>query len=85
MVGVSPDTEATLLRYVSENNLPFGFASDTSKSISEAWGAKRRITGGTKRLTFIIAPGGVVHELISHDILIPKHIADALDTLKHML
>ena len=84
MVGISPDSKETLLRYVSENNLPFTFASDTNKSLAEAWGAKRRITGGTKRLTFVVASGGKVHRLISHEILIFKHIADAINDLKSM-
>jgi len=82
VVGVSPDNESTLQRYVSENNLPFGFASDSSKTIAKAWGATRRLTGGTKRVTFVVAPGGLIHAVIAHEILIPKHISDALDSLR---
>ena len=54
VVGVSPDSAPTLKRYVAENNLPFGFASDADKRIARAWGATRRITGGIKRVTFVV-------------------------------
>jgi|GEM_PF-4252864 peroxiredoxin Q/BCP len=82
VVGVSPDSKETLQRYVAENNFPFGFASDSSKHIARAWGATRRITGGIKRVSFVVAPGGRIHSIIAHEVFIPKHISDALNALR---
>ena len=84
MIGVSPDSQETLNRYAADKELPFLFAADPQKSLARSWGITRAITGGIKRITVVVAPGGRIHAVIQHDLRIHLHVQEALEALEQL-
>ena len=66
VLGVSPDSEASHLRFKSKHNLPFTLLADPDHEVAEAygaWGEKKmygRKSMGIIRSTFVIDPDGKV-------------------------
>ncbi len=66
VVGVSPDSEKSHLKFIDKYNLKFNLISDTDKEILQAygaWGEKKlygRVYMGVLRKTFIIDEKGVI-------------------------
>ncbi len=66
VVGVSPDSEKSHLKFIDKYNLKFNLISDTEKEILQAygaWGEKKlygRVYMGVLRKTFIIDEKGVI-------------------------
>jgi peroxiredoxin Q/BCP len=82
VVGVSPDSADKLLRYAKEKQLPFPFASDSSRTISSAWGITAGLLGGIQRLTFVVERGGTIRTVISHNFRMANHAKDALSVVQ---
>jgi peroxiredoxin Q/BCP len=83
VLGVSPDSEASHLKFIAKYELGFDLVADTDRSLHEAfgvWGLKKfmgREYDGTHRTTFLIDESGE----IVHVILKPKtkdHAAEVL-------
>ena len=66
VVGVSPDTQAKLAKFVSNENLSFPLLGDPDKKVIEAWGAygEKKNYGktylGVIRSTFVVDPEGKI-------------------------
>ncbi len=66
VVGVSPDSEKSHVKFIDKYNLKFNLISDTEKEILQAygaWGEKKlygRVYMGVLRKTFIIDEKGVI-------------------------
>ena len=66
ILGVSPDDEASHVRFREKYSLPYTLLADRDHEAAEAygvWGEKRsygRTSMGIKRSTFVIAPDGSV-------------------------
>ena len=66
VVGVSPDSEKSHLKFIDKYNLKFNLISDTEKEILQAygaWGEKKlygRVYMGVLRKTFVIDEKGVI-------------------------
>ncbi len=75
VVGVSPDSIKSHLKFIEKNNLPFPLISDPDHKLAEemgVWGEKKmagRTYMGILRTTFIISPEGVIERIIG-----PKQI-----------
>ena len=69
VVGVSPDSEKTHLKFIDKFDLKFNLISDTEKVILQAynaWGEKKlygRVYMGVIRKTFIIDEKGIIVEI----------------------
>ena len=69
VVGVSPDSEKTHLKFIDKFDLKFNLVSDTEKVILQdynAWGEKKlygRVYMGVIRKTFIIDEKGIIVEI----------------------
>ena len=68
VVGISPDTQAKLAKFVSNENLTFPLLGDPEKTVIEAWGAygEKKNYGktylGVIRSTFVVdAEGKIAH------------------------
>lgn len=57
--GVSADSPESHKKFIKKYNLPFTLLSDPDKKIIQAYGALK-VTGGTKRISYLINPDGVV-------------------------
>lgn len=66
VVGISPDTQAKLAKFVSNEGLTFPLLGDPEKSVIEAWGAygEKKNYGktylGVIRSTFVVDPDGKI-------------------------
>lgn len=71
VVGVSPDTPASHLKFIAKHNLAFNLIADTDKKILQSydvWGEKSmygRKYMGVFRTTFIINETGYIEKIIT--------------------
>lgn len=71
VVGVSPDSAASHLKFIAKYNLSFNLIADTEKKILETYGvwAEKSMYGrkymGVLRTTFIIDEAGVIRRIIT--------------------
>ena len=71
VLGVSPDSEKSHLKFVSKYNLSFDLIVDESKSICKlygVWGPKKfmgREYDGVHRTTFLIDENGLIDKIIT--------------------
>ncbi|OQY05560.1 MAG: thioredoxin-dependent thiol peroxidase [Bacteroidetes bacterium 4572_117] len=70
VIGVSPDTEKSHIKFKEKNNLPFELIPDTKKEILNeygVWGEKKmygKTYMGVNRTTFIINEEGIIEKII---------------------
>ncbi len=70
VIGVSPDSAASHLKFIAKHNLQFNLIADTEKVILEqyeAWGLKKmygREYMGVIRTTYIIDEEGIISKII---------------------
>lgn len=70
MVGVSKDSEASHVKFIEKQSLPFPLIADTELKLNEAFGVwrEKKMAGrsymGTVRTTFIIDENGVIADVI---------------------
>ncbi|WP_075589846.1 thioredoxin-dependent thiol peroxidase [Labilibacter marinus] len=70
VIGVSPDSAASHLKFIAKHDLQFNLIADTEKVILEqynAWGLKKmygREYMGVLRKTFIINEEGIIEKII---------------------
>ncbi len=71
VVGVSPDSASSHLKFIAKYNLSFNLIADTEKKILEAYGvwAEKKMYGrtymGVVRTTFVINENGVIEKIIT--------------------
>ncbi len=80
--GVSPDSAETLKKYAAAKETPFGFVSDTDRAVSKLFQTGK--PGRQTRVTYVVGRGGTIAAAMHHEILIPKHISSALNTVKSL-
>ncbi|MDA3892552.1 MAG: thioredoxin-dependent thiol peroxidase [Salinivirgaceae bacterium] len=83
VIGVSPDSEASHLKFIEKQNLPFNLIADTEKEVLKAygaWGPKNmygRIFDGVLRTTYIINENGVIEKVFAK-VKIKEHVEQIL-------
>ena len=71
IVGVSPDSASSVMKFIAKYNLAFNLIADTDKKILEAYGvwAEKKMYGrtymGVLRTTFIIDGNGIIEKVIT--------------------
>jgi thioredoxin-dependent peroxiredoxin len=86
ILGVSPDNEASHVRFREKYSLPFTLLADPAHEAAEAygvWGEKKsygRTSMGIKRSTFVIAPDGTVAKAV-YGVKPEGHPEQALEAL----
>lgn len=71
VLGVSPDTEKSHLKFIKKHSLPFPLLADTERQIVDSygvWGEKTtfgKTYMGILRTTFVISEDGLIQEVIS--------------------
>lgn len=85
VVGVSPDSIKSHLKFIEKNTLPFPLISDPDHKLAEemgVWGEKKmcgRTYMGILRTTFIISPEGIIERIIGpKEIKVKDHAAQIL-------
>ena len=86
VVGVSPDSQASHLKFIEKQNLPFPLIADTEKIIIKAygaWGLKKmygREYEGLLRSTFLINEEGIIEQTFMK-VKTKDHTNQILETL----
>src|SRR5690348_4278021 len=86
VLGVSPDDEASHVKFREKYELPFGLLADPGHAVAElygVWGEKKykgRTYEGVFRSTFVIAEDGTVKSVM-HDVKPATHADDVLAVL----
>jgi peroxiredoxin Q/BCP len=86
VLGISPDDEASHLKFKDKYDLPFTLVADPEHEVAErygTWGEKRymgRTYWGVSRTTFLVAPDGTVAKVM-HDVKPDTHADDVLAAL----
>jgi peroxiredoxin Q/BCP len=86
VLGISPDSEASHVKFKDKYELPFTLLADTDHAVSEqygVWGEKKymgRTYMGVNRSTFVIAEDGTVKKVM-HDVKPATHADDVLAAL----
>jgi peroxiredoxin Q/BCP len=86
VLGVSPDSEASHVKFKEKFGLPFTLLADTDHAVSEqygVWGEKKymgRTYMGVNRSTFVIDGDGTVKKVM-HDVKPATHADDVLAAL----
>jgi thioredoxin-dependent peroxiredoxin len=86
VLGVSPDDEASHVKFRSKYELPFTLLADTDHAVAEqygVWGEKKymgRTYMGVSRSTFVIDADGNVKRVM-HDVKPATHADDVLAAL----
>lgn len=71
VVGVSPDSAASHLKFQAKHQLPFPLVADTDHQLAQSlgvWGEKKmcgRSYMGVLRTTFVIAPDGTLERIFT--------------------
>lgn len=85
VVGVSPDSQKSHLRFIEKQQLPFPLISDPDHKLAEemgVWGEKTmcgRKYMGILRTTFIIGPDGTIEKIFTpKQIKVKEHAAQIL-------
>jgi peroxiredoxin Q/BCP len=86
VLGVSPDTEASHVKFREKYGLPFTLIADPEHEIAERygmWGEKKymgKTYWGVSRSTFVVAPDGTVVKVF-HKVKPDTHADDVLAAL----
>lgn len=81
-IGISRDDVATQARFRTEHNLDFPLIADEDGSIAALFGAKRLGPLPSKRQTFVIDTDRSILKVVSSELNMQVHAADALDALR---
>ena len=86
VLGVSPDSVASHVKFRDKYDLPFTLLADPDHEVAErygVWGEKKymgRTYMGVKRSTFVIGPDGTIAKVI-HNVKPATHADDVLAVL----
>lgn len=80
VLGISPDTQAKLAKWVAAESLTFPMLSDTERAVLKEWGAfgEKQMYGktvtGVIRSTFVVDPDGKI-ALAQYNVKATGHVA----------
>jgi peroxiredoxin Q/BCP len=86
VLGVSPDSETSHVKFKEKYGLPFTLLADADHTVSELYGVwgEKKFAGkkymGVSRSTFVIAADGTVSKIM-HDVKPATHADDVLAAL----
>jgi peroxiredoxin Q/BCP len=75
VVGVSPQSESSHLRFTNRFELPFTLLCDPSKKVIRSFGVDGPLGFGVRRATFLIGRDGKVKNRVVADLMIGSHIS----------
>jgi peroxiredoxin Q/BCP len=85
VIGVSADDAASHRSFAQNHHLPFVLLSDLDGSIRKAYGVKPSAFGLIPgRVTFVIDGDGVIRHVFESQLLIGRHVSDALAVVQSL-
>jgi peroxiredoxin Q/BCP len=87
IVGVSPDSVESHVKFIDKHELPFTLLADTERKVAEAYGVwkEKSMYGrkymGVERTTFVIDAKGIVRNIFPK-VKVEGHSAEVLEAVK---
>ncbi len=81
---MSTDDPKTQCDFAKSLGVTFPMVGDPKRAIGKAYGVLWPLLGVDRRITFVIDHEGVIRGVFSHELLIDKHLDDAMDLLKKL-
>ena len=75
LAGVSPQGQNSHVRFKRKHELPFALLSDPDKRVITRYGANGPLGLGTRRVTYLISPGGRIEARVRADLSAARHRA----------
>ena len=82
VLGISTDGVDRLRDFEDRFDLPFLLASDAGGTVRRLYGVERRFGPGTSRVTYVVDGGGVIRGVFHHEVLIGRHVRNAVQMLE---
>ena len=82
--GVSNDNEASHLKFIDKNKLPFPLLCDLDNSLRKQFGVPKAIGLLDGRVTYIIDSKGIIRHIFNDLLNAPKHVTEALTVLEKL-
>jgi len=82
VVGVSPQSASSHLRFTKRFELPFTLLCDPSKKVIRAFGVDGPLGFGVRRATFLIGRDGQIKNRVVADLMIGSHISFIREIVK---
>jgi thioredoxin-dependent peroxiredoxin len=73
VVGVSPQSAESHVRFSAEHHLPFALLSDEDKAVIKRYDVDGRLGIGVRRATFLIGASGKIEDAVLADIFVSRH------------
>ncbi|SRR5712692_6336904 len=84
VVGVSGDSVESHERFAEHHELPFILISDKGGALRRQYGVKATLGVWPGRVTFVIDKDGIVRHVFSSQMDAVRHVAEALETIRHL-
>jgi peroxiredoxin Q/BCP len=82
LVGISVDSLSTQCAFAAKEDIHFPLIGDEERRISSSYEVLWPVLKVDRRVTFIIAPDGIVEAVIRHEIRVSRHLDDVLRYLR---
>jgi peroxiredoxin Q/BCP len=84
IIGVSVDSSESHQRFKERHHLSYPIISDIDGHLRELYDVKSVLPKIRPRVTYVIDKHGIIRGAFRHDILVTKHISDAVKVLKEI-
>jgi len=81
LIGVSVDRAEKNCKFAEAEGLKFTLIGDEHRILSEKYGVVWPVLRIDRRATFVITEGGVIDEVIHHEVQVYRHLEDVLERL----
>ncbi len=84
VVGVSSDSSASHRRFRDKHGFPYVLLSDEKGRVRAEWGVPKTLGILDGRSTYVVGKDGVVRHVLHSQLMVKKHVAEALDVVKRL-
>lgn len=82
LIGISGDSSASHARFAGRHRLPYRLLSDADGAVQRAYGVGKLFGLLPDRVTFVIGPDGVIRHRFRSQLLVTRHVREALAALQ---
>lgn len=84
VIGISIDSVEAQNKFAERNRFQFRLLADKDGKVWKAYGIQNTFGLIRGRVTFVIDKGGIIRNVFSSQLLMDKHVSEALEVLKRL-
>ncbi len=84
VVGISSDSSASHRRFREKHGFPYLLLSDAGGKVRAEWGVPKTLGFLDGRSTYVLDKGGIVRHVLHSQLMVKKHVGQALDVVKRL-